>query len=55
VIKAYWINLWIWFSPDAVKRKDKPPDMTIWLEELIEAEQRTDFKLLCDFTLDFWR
>jgi hypothetical protein len=55
VIEAYWINLWIWFSPHAIKRKDNPPDMAIWLEELIDSEQRTDFKLLCDFTLDFLR
>jgi hypothetical protein len=55
VIESYWINLWIWFSSDVAKYKDSPPDMAIWLEELIDSEQRTDFQLLYDFTLDSWR
>ena len=52
VIQSFWINLWIWFSPEVAGHKNSPPDMAIWLEDLVESEQRTEFRLLCDFTVD---
>lgn len=55
VLQAFWIILEVWFSPKVERHKDSAPDMSIWLEELLPSEGRTDFQLLCDFTLDSWR
>jgi hypothetical protein len=52
LLESYWINLWIWLSPEVAVRRTNPPDMELRIEDLVEAEQRSQFLLLCDFELD---
>jgi hypothetical protein len=52
MLEAYFINLWVWFSPNVAARRKDLPHMAVHLEDLFDAELRGQVGLWCDFELD---
>jgi len=52
MFESYFINLWVWFSPEITPRKKTPPDLAARIEDLLDGEEKAQFLLRCDFELD---